>query len=65
MKAKLRLDVDAEQDEEKIIDDGFPDFSRSNREGLTIMEEFWEEYDLVSRAFIYVFKSWVALPGKA
>ncbi|KAF2806792.1 endoplasmic oxidoreductin [Mytilinidion resinicola] len=69
VKAKLSLDVDAEKDEQEepvdaADDDGFPDFSRSNRAGLTFMEEFWEEFDLVSRAFIYVFKSWLAIPEK-
>jgi hypothetical protein len=64
IKAKLSLDVDAEKDD-TVDDDGFPNFSRSHRAGMTIMEEFWEECDLVSRAFIYVIKSWIALPGKA
>jgi len=48
---------------EEEEDDGYPDFTRSNREGLTVMEEFWEELSLVTRAFIYVFKSWLEFPG--
>ena len=48
---------------EEEEDDGYPDFTRSNREGLTVMEEFWEELSLVTRAFIYVFKSWLEFPA--
>ncbi|OCK93779.1 endoplasmic oxidoreductin [Cenococcum geophilum 1.58] len=48
---------------EEEEDDGYPDFTRSNREGLTVMEEFWEELSLVTQAFIYVFKSWLEFPG--
>lgn len=48
---------------EEEEDDGYPDFTRSNREGLTAMEEFWEELSLVTRAFIYVLKSWLEFPG--
>ncbi|KAF2270723.1 endoplasmic oxidoreductin [Lojkania enalia] len=46
-------------------DDGMPDFTRNwNPENMTIMEEFWAEFDLVTRALVYVLKSWAALPGK-
>jgi len=55
VKTKLLL----EEEEE----DWYPDFTRSNREGLTVMEEFWEELSLVTQAFIYVFKSWLEFPG--
>lgn len=51
--------------EEEKVDDGMPDFTRNwNPENMTIMEEFWAEFDLVYRAFIYVLKSWTELPGK-
>ncbi|OCL11030.1 endoplasmic oxidoreductin [Glonium stellatum] len=44
-------------------DDGYPDFTRPDRESLTIMEEFREELSLVTRTFIYVLKTWVEFPG--
>lgn len=48
-----------------LQDDGVPDFSRNwNSDEMTFMEEFWAEYDLVKRAFIYVIKSWLQIPGK-
>lgn len=46
-------------------DDGMPDFSRNwDSENMTFMEEFWAEFNLVKRTFIYVLKSWTELPGK-
>lgn len=49
----------------KCPDDGMPDFSRNwNPDEMTIMEEFKAEFNLVSRAFVHVLKSWYAIPGK-
>ena len=49
----------------KSSDDGMPDFTRNwDTRNMTLAEEFWAELDLVTRVFIYVLKSWVALPGK-
>lgn len=53
------------EDAEKEEDDGLPDFSRNwDPTNMTVMEEFWAELDLVTRAFIYVLKSWTELPRK-
>ncbi|KAF2187857.1 endoplasmic oxidoreductin [Zopfia rhizophila CBS 207.26] len=60
IKAKLALKKPVEEE------DGLPDFSRNwDPENMTIMDEFWAELDLVTRAFVYVLKSWAAIPGKA
>jgi ERO1-like protein beta len=49
----------------KSPDDGLPDFTRSwNPNEMTIMEEFKAEFDLVTRAFVHVLKSWKETPGK-
>ncbi|KAF1809663.1 endoplasmic oxidoreductin [Eremomyces bilateralis CBS 781.70] len=49
---------------EKVDDDGYPDFSRRPSKGLTTIEIFWEEVDLVWRAYKFVLKSWIAFPGR-
>ncbi|CAI6331506.1 unnamed protein product [Periconia digitata] len=49
----------------KEDDDGVPDFTRDwDASKMTAMEEFWAEYYLIQRVFIYVLKSWMALPKK-
>ena len=45
-------------------DDGYPDFKRKPRGNMTIAEEFWDEFDLVWRAYKYVLTSWVNIPRK-
>ncbi|KAJ4287334.1 endoplasmic oxidoreductin-1 [Kalmusia sp. IMI 367209] len=46
-------------------DDGMPDFTRNwNAENMTMMQEFWAEFDLVYRAWKYVMRSWLEMPGK-
>ncbi len=46
-------------------DDGMPDFKRDwDAREMTIMEEFWAEYNLVKRTFLYVLWQWSQLPGR-
>ncbi|KAF2662975.1 endoplasmic oxidoreductin [Lophiostoma macrostomum CBS 122681] len=47
------------------VDDGMPEFKRDwDSSNMTVMDEFWAEFDLVKRAYFHVLKSWVELPGK-
>ncbi|KAF2468269.1 endoplasmic oxidoreductin [Lindgomyces ingoldianus] len=51
--------------DEKFDDDGMPDFPRRwYAENMTVMDEFWAELELVTKAFLWVLKSWVRIPGK-
>ncbi|KAF2634944.1 endoplasmic oxidoreductin [Massarina eburnea CBS 473.64] len=44
-------------------DDGAPEPKREEEpEEPTVLDDFWREYDLVKRTFIYVLKSWVEFP---
>jgi hypothetical protein len=53
------------EDPETPADDGLPDFKRNwDSRNMTIWDEFKAELDLVTRVFIYVLKSWAALPKK-
>lgn len=49
-------------------DDGMPEkpnFKRDwNTDNMTIAEEFWAEFDLVFRAFKYVIRGWLEMPGR-
>jgi len=46
-------------------DNNMPDFTRDwDVDNTTVMEAFWEEFDLVKRAWLYVLKSWIEMPGK-
>lgn len=50
---------------EKEVRGDIPDFRRDwDASQMTFMEEFWAEYDLVKRAFIYVLRSWYSIPSK-
>ncbi|KAF2869423.1 endoplasmic reticulum Oxidoreductin 1-domain-containing protein [Massariosphaeria phaeospora] len=63
---KLLTDDDEEQPAVVAVeDDGMPDFSRDwDSRNMTVVDEFWAEIGLITRVFVYVMKSWVALPGK-
>ncbi|PVI03688.1 endoplasmic oxidoreductin [Periconia macrospinosa] len=64
-KVKDVLGGDGEQKEQKLLPNGYPDFRRDwDNTNMTFMEEFWAEYFLIQRVFIYVMKSWIALPSK-
>ncbi|KAF1968961.1 ERO1-domain-containing protein [Bimuria novae-zelandiae CBS 107.79] len=58
---------DCSSDDASPTDDGMPekpDFTRNwNPDNMTFAEEFWAEFDLVYRAWKYVLRKWLEMPG--
>jgi ERO1-like protein beta len=46
------------------VDDGYPDLKRSTKKNMTLSETFWDEFDLIWRAYKFVLKGWIEFPGK-
>ncbi|KAF2118262.1 endoplasmic reticulum Oxidoreductin 1-domain-containing protein [Lophiotrema nucula] len=64
LKAKLALEADKTQAPIKE-DDGLPQFKRDwDPEQMSFWDEMVAETSLVIRAFVFVLKSWMQLPGK-
>jgi hypothetical protein len=64
LKTKMLLEKEEKGAEKE--DDGLDELpKREYRANMTAMEDMWAEADLVYRTFLYVLRSWYALPGKA
>jgi ERO1-like protein beta len=65
LKTKLALENIDEPAPEIPEDDGLPSFARDwDPANMTMMDEVWEEFNLVKRTFIYVLWQWTQIPGR-
>ena len=65
LKTKLALEHIDEPAPEELEDDGMPSFARDwDPTNMTIMDEFWAEFNLIKRTFFYVLWQWTQLPGR-
>jgi len=68
--AGLPIETPIQENPQEIgsSDDGLPDVPRrkprNETQHYTLTEEFWEEFSLVWRTWVWVIRSWVELPGK-
>ncbi|KAF1912591.1 endoplasmic reticulum Oxidoreductin 1-domain-containing protein [Ampelomyces quisqualis] len=64
LKTKLALE-DFDKASKGAAEDGLPEFKRDwDPQNMTMLEEVWEEFQLVKRTFIYVLWQWTQLPGR-
>jgi len=65
LKTKLALQNFGKPIQDDSVPSDSPDFKRDwNPDNMTVMEEFWAEFNLIKRVFVYVLHQWTQIPGR-